>query len=146
MGVFRIIHISLSIHNTSNWFFSLNFVQRSLKQQTSFIPLWGQFIFLLTWLIYLLIKIVISKKNNLILCLYYRGLTDESEILKFLQHGTLVGLLPVPHPILIRKYQANSGTTTWFRTYMWGVIYLRYISSLIILVLVMLCWVIITDQ
>jgi len=55
----------------------------------------------------------------------FRGLTDESEILKFLQHGTLVGLLPVPHPILIRKYQANSGTTMWFRTYMWGIIYLR---------------------
>jgi hypothetical protein len=54
-----------------------------------------------------------------------RGLTDESEILKFLQHGTLVGLLPVPHPILIRKYQANSGTSMWFRTYMWGIIYLR---------------------
>lgn len=57
-----------------------------------------------------------------------KGLTDESEILKFLQHGTLVGLLPVPHPILIRKYQANSGTTMWFRTYMWGVIYLRNID------------------
>ncbi|KAE9413467.1 hypothetical protein Angca_002779 [Angiostrongylus cantonensis] len=54
-----------------------------------------------------------------------KGLTDESEILKFLQHGTLVGLLPVPHPILIRKYQANAGTNHWFRTYMWGVIYLR---------------------
>lgn len=54
-----------------------------------------------------------------------KGLTDESEILKFLQHGTLVGLLPVPHPILIRKYQANSGTTMWFHTYMWGIIYLR---------------------
>lgn len=57
-----------------------------------------------------------------------KGLTDESEILKFLQHGTLVGLLPVPHPILIRKYQANTGTTTWFRTYMWGVIYLRNVD------------------
>nr|CAD7411654.1 unnamed protein product [Timema poppensis] len=57
-----------------------------------------------------------------------KGLTDESEILKFLQHGTLVGLLPVPHPILIRKYQANCGTTTWFRTYMWGVIYLRNVD------------------
>nr|CAD7199632.1 unnamed protein product [Timema douglasi] len=57
------------------------------------------------------------------------GLTDESEILKFLQHGTLVGLLPVPHPILIRKYQANCGTTTWFRTYMWGVIYLRCVRT-----------------
>lgn len=57
-----------------------------------------------------------------------RGLTDESEILKFLQHGTLVGLLPVPHPILIRKYQANNGTAAWFRTYMWGVIYLRWVQ------------------
>lgn len=54
-----------------------------------------------------------------------KGLTDESEILRFLQHGTLVGLLPVPHPILIRKYQPNPGTSMWFRTYMWGVIYLR---------------------
>lgn len=57
-----------------------------------------------------------------------KGLTDESEILRFLQHGTLVGLLPVPHPILIRKYQANSGTATWFRTYMWGIIYLRNVD------------------
>jgi len=57
--------------------------------------------------------------------LFHRGLTDESEILKFLQHGTLVGLLPVPHPILIRKYQSNPGTTAWFRTYMWAVIFLR---------------------
>ncbi|KAM9832587.1 LOW QUALITY PROTEIN: protein HID1b [Neosynchiropus ocellatus] len=57
-----------------------------------------------------------------------KGLTDESEILKFLQHGTLVGLLPVPHPILIRKYQSNAGTAMWFRTYMWGVIYLRNVD------------------
>jgi hypothetical protein len=57
-----------------------------------------------------------------------KGLTDESEILKFLQHGTLVGLLPVPHPILIRKYQSNPGTTAWFRTYMWAVIFLRNID------------------
>uniref|UniRef100_A0A452TSX3 HID1 domain containing n=1 Tax=Ursus maritimus TaxID=29073 RepID=A0A452TSX3_URSMA len=64
---------------------------------------------------------VLSWKSKL-------GLTDESEILRFLQHGTLVGLLPVPHPILIRKYQANSGTAMWFRTYMWGVIYLRNVD------------------
>ena len=54
-----------------------------------------------------------------------KGLTDESEILKFLQNGTLVGLLPVPHPILIRKYQPNFGTIMLFRTFMCGVIYLR---------------------
>lgn len=57
-----------------------------------------------------------------------KGLTDETEILQFLQHGTLVGLLPVPHPILIRKYQANIGTTAWLHTYMWGVIYLRNVD------------------
>lgn len=57
-----------------------------------------------------------------------KGLTDETEILQFLQHGTLVGLLPVPHPILIRKYQANAGTAAWFHTYMWGVIYLRNVD------------------
>ncbi|XP_077482309.1 protein HID1b isoform X2 [Stigmatopora argus] len=54
-----------------------------------------------------------------------KALTDEREILKFLQHGTLVGLLPVPHPILIRKSQVNAATTSWFRTYAWGVVYLR---------------------
>ncbi|GAA30595.2 hypothetical protein CLF_110457, partial [Clonorchis sinensis] len=53
-----------------------------------------------------------------------KGLTDETEIVKFLQNGTLVGLLPVPHPILIRKYQSNAGTAIWFRNYLWGVIYL----------------------
>ena len=83
-------------------------------------------------------KIAIQPQFRVLLCagrifakfhfLFCRGLTDESEILKFLQHGTLVGLLPVPHPILIRKYQANSGTTMWFRTYTWGVIYLRLVS------------------
>jgi hypothetical protein len=37
----------------------------------------------------------------------------------------MVGLLPVPHPILIRKYQQNEFTSLWFTTYIWGVIYLR---------------------
>lgn len=73
------------------------------------------------------LKIHLKKKEypELSFACFCRGLTDESEILKFLQHGTLVGLLPVPHPILIRKYQANAGTAMWFRTYMWGVVYLR---------------------
>jgi hypothetical protein len=57
-----------------------------------------------------------------------KGLTEETEILKFLRRGTLAGLLPLPHPIVIRKYQANSGMTTWFRPYMWGVIYLRNVD------------------
>ncbi len=50
---------------------------------------------------------------------------DETHILDYLRGTTLVGLLPVPHPILIRRYQDNLATNMWFTTYMWGVIYLR---------------------
>jgi len=50
---------------------------------------------------------------------------DEGHIIDFLKKTTMVGLLPVPHPILIRKYQSNSMTDLWFTTFMWGVIYLR---------------------
>ena len=59
---------------------------------------------------------------------FRRNVTDEGEILKFLSRGTLVGLLPVPHAILIRKYQSNGQTSTWFRNYMWGVLYLRCVN------------------
>lgn len=69
-----------------------------------------------------LLQVLVPQVEEICLA---RGLTDETEIIKFLQHGTLVGLLPVPHPILIRKYQPNASTAIWFRTYMWGVIYLR---------------------
>jgi len=50
---------------------------------------------------------------------------DESTILAYLKQTTMVGLLPVPHPILIRRYQNNAATNMWFTTFMWGVIYLR---------------------
>ncbi|GBG25396.1 Protein HID1 [Hondaea fermentalgiana] len=53
------------------------------------------------------------------------GLLDERKVLDFLRETTLVGLLPVPHPIVIRRYQANQYTTLWFTTYTWGVIFLR---------------------
>ena len=47
------------------------------------------------------------------------------KVVEFLERYTLVGLLPVPHPILIRKYQPNAYTGIWFTTYIWGVIYLQ---------------------
>jgi hypothetical protein len=49
----------------------------------------------------------------------------EKEILEYLRNGTLVGLLPVPHPIIIRKYQSSASTDKWFHTYIWGVVYSR---------------------
>ena len=36
-----------------------------------------------------------------------------------------VGLLPVPHPIVIRKYQPNRHTNMWFTTFLWGLVFLR---------------------
>lgn len=50
---------------------------------------------------------------------------NETEIIKFVQKGTLVGLLPVPHPILIRKYRSNEETDSWFKTCTWAIIYVK---------------------
>jgi len=52
------------------------------------------------------------------------GIVDEAEILDVLREVTMVGLLPVPHAIVVRKYQPNQYTSLWFTTYLWGVIYM----------------------
>jgi len=54
-----------------------------------------------------------------------QGAVDEQEILKVLDDIVMVGLLPVPHAIVIRKYQPNQYTALWFTAFMWGVIFLR---------------------
>lgn len=54
-----------------------------------------------------------------------QGVVDEQEILDVLQEITMVGLLPVPHPIVIRRYQPNAYTHLWFTAFMWGVVFLR---------------------
>lgn len=59
------------------------------------------------------------------LCSQKNGVVDEVEILEVLKDVTMVGLLPVPHAIVIRKYQPNQYTSLWFTAYMWGVIFLR---------------------
>jgi len=50
---------------------------------------------------------------------------DQNDIINFLQSGTLVGLLPLPHPILIRKYRTNEDSIIWFRTCTWAIIYIK---------------------
>jgi hypothetical protein len=54
-----------------------------------------------------------------------QGVVDEQEILIVLNEITMVGLLPVPHAIVIRKYQPNQYTALWFTAFLWGVIFLR---------------------
>ena len=53
------------------------------------------------------------------------GGLEEKQVLEFIKETTMVGLLPVPHPILIRKYQPNKYTSLWFSAFMWGVIFMH---------------------
>jgi hypothetical protein len=55
-------------------------------------------------------------------------MNDES-VLEYLQSGTLVGLLPVPHALFVRRFQFTEGIHVWFTSYMWGVVYLRSIGG-----------------
>lgn len=59
------------------------------------------------------------------LCTRKNGVLDELDILEVLKDITMVGLLPVPHAIVIRKYQPNQYTALWFTAFMWGVVFLR---------------------
>lgn len=57
--------------------------------------------------------------------LFCRSLTSTEELLKVIKSTTLVGVLPAPHPIVVNKYIPNSTTTSWFSTFLWGIVYLR---------------------
>ncbi|KAJ9457687.1 Protein HID1 [Diplonema papillatum] len=50
----------------------------------------------------------------------------EPEMLQFLSKTTLVGLLPQPHPILIRSHLANSQMYRYISTWVWGLIYNKH--------------------
>jgi hypothetical protein len=50
---------------------------------------------------------------------------DEGTVVEYMKGLTLVGVLPVPHPIITRRYQPNQYTSLWFTTFLWGVVFLR---------------------
>ncbi|CAM9755362.1 unnamed protein product [Chrysoparadoxa australica] len=51
--------------------------------------------------------------------------TNEAQVLDFITNTTMVGLLPVPHPIIIRRYQPNYYTKLWFSSFLWGVVFVK---------------------
>lgn len=51
-----------------------------------------------------------------------REVASQTDILEFLSKVTMVGLLPVPHPIIIRNYQPNVYTALWYTSFLWGVL------------------------
>ncbi|KAL9654893.1 hypothetical protein ABK040_008684 [Willaertia magna] len=49
----------------------------------------------------------------------------EEDVLNYLKNTTLVGLLPVPHTIIIRTFQGNDKIDTFLITFIWGLIYIK---------------------
>ncbi len=47
----------------------------------------------------------------------------EATVLRFIHENTLVGLLPMPHPIVTRRFERNPSAQAWFTTFMWHLIY-----------------------
>ena len=55
-----------------------------------------------------------------------RNVLYDTEILEYLKQGTLVGLLPVPPPIVVRKYQRSAThNSPGVLAYLWTVVYQR---------------------
>ena len=50
---------------------------------------------------------------------------DEQGVLNLIRKTTLVGVLPKPHSLLVRRYIPNMYTAQWFTTYTWGILYVR---------------------
>ncbi|TPX43247.1 hypothetical protein SeMB42_g04800 [Synchytrium endobioticum] len=54
-----------------------------------------------------------------------RGLNDEKQVVTYLESGTLVGLLPLPQPILVRRFHYNDAIRIWFTSFLWGAVFLK---------------------
>ena len=51
----------------------------------------------------------------------------HNAILAYLKKITLVGILPVPHPFLIRHF--NGDQSVWFNQYIWGLVFLQHLTE-----------------
>jgi Dyggve-Melchior-Clausen syndrome protein len=50
---------------------------------------------------------------------------SEQQMMAVVQRDSLVGILPVPHPILLRRYEPNDHTAAWFSSFFWGLVFRR---------------------
>jgi hypothetical protein len=50
----------------------------------------------------------------------------EEDVLVYLKKTTLVGLLPVPHTIVVRTFVTSDRIDVYLTTYCWGLIYLKH--------------------
>jgi len=52
------------------------------------------------------------------------NIVDDEDVIKFIRATSVVGVLPVPHPILSRKYVPNEHTGLWFTTLAWSTVFI----------------------
>jgi hypothetical protein len=58
-----------------------------------------------------------------------QSLTSDAQVLEYLRKVTLVGILPHPQPIHIRRFQWGEALVIWFRSMLWGQAYVFSLSS-----------------
>ena len=56
-------------------------------------------------------------------CTLNEGDVDHRQVVALIKRMSVVGILPVPHAIVVRQYQPNEQTRLWFTSYLWGVIF-----------------------
>lgn len=54
-----------------------------------------------------------------------QGLNNHAQVLEYLAKTTLVGILPVPHKILVRNFLSSRDAATWIISYIWGLIFMK---------------------
>jgi len=72
-----------------------------------------------------LIKIMVPEVEKLV---NGTDVATEEDVLVYLKKTTLVGLLPVPHTIVIRTFTSTPLVDVFLTTYIWGLIYLRTLN------------------
>ncbi|RUP45654.1 high-temperature-induced dauer-formation protein-domain-containing protein [Jimgerdemannia flammicorona] len=55
--------------------------------------------------------------------------TTDGQVLEFLRAATLVGILPHPRPVHVRRFVWGEALVIWFRSLLWGQAYLASLSS-----------------
>jgi len=78
------------------------------------------------WPIETLVKLVTNLQAELDITFGEGCALDQHAVFEHLKRTTMVGLLPLPHPIVLRSFMNNVHTNLWFCTYIWGVIFTRY--------------------
>ncbi|KAJ1548807.1 hypothetical protein HK405_014744, partial [Cladochytrium tenue] len=49
-----------------------------------------------------------------------KGVNDDRKVVEYLRSGTLVGLLPLPHPIFVRRFAFTDPVRVWLTSFLWG--------------------------